>query len=460
MTPSGRKSKADGRLAIRGATLRFRADPFIVPPDEAIAHDSDGVVVVEDGRIIDVGPAAVLQRYPGIAVDRYPGHLVLAGFVDCHAHYPQVRVIASYGKQLIDWLNDYTFPEEQRFADPAYAREVAELYLDECFRNGTTTASVYCTVHPQSVEAFFEAAAARGAAFAAGKVLMDRNAPKGLRDTAQRGYDQSKALIERLHGRGRFTYVITPRFAPTSSPAQLEAAGTLWREHPGTLLQTHVSENRREIAWVGELFPEAPDYMGVYERHGLVGPGANFGHAIHLAPREIGLFRDSGAAISHCPTSNTFIGSGLFDLMGLHAGARPVTVGLATDVGGGSSFSMLATMKAAYEIAQLRGESLDPVRAFYLATVGSATVMGMQRQLGNLVAGNAADIVVIDMASSPLLAERMRRASNVRDALFARIILADDRAVRATYVAGRKVYDRDSAVSAARRVVRPRVSTS
>jgi guanine deaminase len=426
-------------FALRGQTLAFRGDPFLLGEDAAV-HHTDGAVVVQDGRIAEVGPAArVLAARPGLPVESHAGKLILAGFVDAHIHYPQTGVIASHGAQLLDWLERYTFPAERAFADPEHGRAVADLFLDECIRNGVTTACVYCTVHPQSVDAFFERARARGLRMAAGKVMMDRNAPDWLTDTAQSAYDDSAALIARWHGTGRATYAVTPRFAITSSPAQLEAAGALWAEHPSALMQTHVSENAAEIAWIAELFPEARDYMDVYEARGLVGPGAIFGHAIHLTQRERALFRDSGAAIAHCPTSNTFIGSGLFDLEGLRAGAPHVTVGLASDVGGGSSFSPFATMRTAYEVAQLRGYSLAPFAALYLATVGSARAMRMDDRIGNLVPGNEADIVVLDLASTPLIAARVARADSLAEVLFAQIILADDRAVAAVYSAGRRV---------------------
>lgn len=436
-----------GRFALRGPTLAFKADPLAIAADggdpaDALAFDADGAVVIESGRIAAAGTAShVLADEPGLPVITYSSsHLISAGFVDAHAHFPQTRIIASYGKQLIDWLNAYTFPAEQAFADPARAAADADLYLDECLRNGITTASVYCTVHEGSVDAIFAAAARRGLRLAAGKVLMDRNAPAGLTDTAQSGYDASARLIGRWHGKERLHYVVSPRFAPTSSPAQLEAAGALWRASPGTLMQTHMSENRDEIAWVARLFPDAPNYLGVYERHGLVGPGANFGHCIHLTARERARLRETGSGISHCPTSNLFIGSGLFDLAGLAAGGQPRSpIGLATDVGGGSSFSMFATMRAAYEIAQLRGASLHPATAWYLATLGSAQVLRLDDRIGNLAQGYDADIVVLDLQSRPLLAERMKTARSIAEVLFAQMILADDRAIHAVYVGGKRV---------------------
>lgn len=431
---------------LRGRLLRFVGDPFRDAPDAAVRVDEDGAVAMAEGRILAVGPAEdVVARHPSAPVDRFADDFLLPGFVDAHAHYPQIGVIASYGAQLLEWLERYTFPEETKFADAAYARRAADAFLDETARNGVTTVSAYCTIHPQSVDAIFEAAAARGVRIAAGKVMMDRNAPDGLLDDAQSSYDQSKALLDRWHGRGRASYVVTPRFAPTSTPDQLAAAGALWAERPTAGMQTHISENRREIAWVAELFPDARDYLDVYERFGLVGPGANFGHAIHLTERERGALRDSGSGVSHCPTSNAFIGSGLFDLAGLRGGATPIPVGLATDVGGGSSFSMLQTMRSAYEIAQLRGDALHPYRALYLATKGAAEVLRLDSEVGDLAPGFEADIVVLDLNATPLLSARVGGAETASEALFAAMILGDDRAVRRTYAAGRLIHDRDAA---------------
>lgn len=433
----------DGPFGIRGQTLVFVASPFDVAPERAARFATDGIVVVRHGHIEHVGEAmATLARYPGLRLENYANDLIMAGFVDSHVHYPQLGIVASYGSQLLDWLNRYTFPAELRFADKFHARAQADLFLDECLRNGVTSASVYCTVHPQSADALFEAAAARGFRMAAGKVMMDRNAPAGLTDTAEQSYADSKALIARWHGTGRLSYAVTPRFAPTSSPAQLDAAGTLWKEHPDCPMQTHLSESAAEIAWVRQLYPDAPDYVGVYERYGLIGPGANFGHAIHLSARELAALRESGSGISHCPTSNLFIGSGLFDIAEMTVRSGPIPLGLASDVGGGTSLSMFATMKAAYEIAQLKGFSLHPAQAFYLATLGSARVLRLADRIGNLAPGYEADITVIDLASRPLIAERVRSATDIWEALFAQMILADDRAIRATYVGGCKAYAR------------------
>lgn len=428
--------------ALRGHVFQFSGDPFCDNPAEALTDWSDGLVVTENGRITAIGDAAdLIKTLPDDAVVYdHSGKFILPGFVDCHVHYPQTEVIASYGAQLIEWLNTYTFPAEAKFGDIDYARRAADVYLQQSFSNGITSASVYCTIHPESVDALFEQAARYNMRIAAGKVMMDRNAPENLRDTAQTGYDQSKALLEKWHGQGRALYSITPRFAPTSTPEQMEATGALWKEHPEALLQTHTSENRQELEWVGELYPEHPDYVGVYEHFGLLGKGCVLGHGIYLNDREKALIHETGTSIAHCPTSNTFIGSGLFDVRGSHFTHEPISVGLATDVGGGSSFSMLTTMRTAYEVAQLQGYSLHPVQAYYLATVGSAKALYQENRIGNIKIGMEADFAVINPLSTPLIRHRMAYANNVIEQLFIQMILGDDRAIAATYVDGKRVY--------------------
>ena len=421
-----------------GQTLAFEADPFTVPPDLAAHHERRGGVVMENGLVIDLGLADRLRlAHPDVPVTDHGEALILPGFVDAHVHYPQTGIIASWGKRLIDWLETYTFPEEMRFGDPAYARMTAERYLDLVLAHGTTTVASYCTIHPESVSAFFEAAMARGLRAVAGKTCMDRNAPEGLRDTPQSAYDDSRTLLSRWHGRGRLSYAITPRFSPTSTPDQLEAMGALWAEHPDCLMQTHLSEQTDECAWVAELFPEARDYLDTYESFGLVGPGAVFGHAIHLSDRERARLKEADASLVHCPTSNTFIGSGLFDMDGLAASGH--RIGLATDTGGGSSFSMLRTMAAAYEVAQLRGRALHPAELLWLATAGSARALRLDDRIGRLAPGMEADLVVLDLASTPAIAQRAGRAGDIWEAVFPTIMMGDDRAIRATYVAGREM---------------------
>ncbi len=420
-----------------GQTLAFAGDPLAEGPDAA-RHSTRGGILIENGRIAATGAASELARaHPQARVTDMGDALLSAGFVDAHVHYPQTAIIASWGKRLIDWLNTYTFPEEMRFADPAYAAEVAARYLDLTAAHGTTSVCTYCTIHPESVDAIFAAAQARGQRIWAGRTCMDRNAPDGLRDTAKAAYDESKALLDRWHGVDRLEYVITPRFSPTSTPAQLAALGALWQERPGCLMQTHLSEQTDEIAWVRDLFPEARDYLDTYEAHGLLGPGAVFGHAIHLTARERARLAEAGAAVAHCPTSNAFIGSGLCDVAGL--AAQGVRVGLATDTGGGSSFSMLRTMAAAYEIAQLRGAALHPSALWWLATAGAARALGAGDRIGNLAAGLEADIVAIDLASTPAIAQAAARAGTIWEALFPTIMMGDDRAIRGVWIGGRRI---------------------
>jgi len=421
-----------------GQTLSFSGNPWHLPVAEAVRHIRRGAVLVEAGKIAAVGEADTLRAsHPEAQISDHGDSLIMAGFVDSHAHFSQTAIIASWGKRLIDWLNTYTFPEETRFVDTAYAAQIAETYLDLNLANGITTACAFCTIHPQSVDAYFAASQNRGLRMLGGKVMMDRNAPDGLRDTAQSGYDESKALLQKWHGVDRLSYTITPRFAPTSTEAQLEATGALWGEHPDCLMQTHLSEQREEITWVKDLFPDSIDYLDVYERFGLLGPGAVMGHSIYLSDREWDAIRDAGASIAHCPTSNAFIGSGLFHATRSHA--LGIRTGLATDVGGGSSFSMLRTMASSYEIGQLRGDALHPAQLLYMATQGSADALHIGDKVGNLEAGREADIVVINLASTPVIEQRVQAAQNLWETVFPTIMLGDDRAIDAVYIAGNQV---------------------
>lgn len=422
---------------ILGQVLRFHGNPMEEGPGAA-RHSARGGVLVEGGMIRAVGEADELRRaHPQARVHDYGQALISAGFVDAHVHYPQTAMIASWGKRLIDWLNSYTFPEEMKFADKAYASEIASRYFDLTLANGTTTVCSYATIHPESVDAFFEAARTRGLRAYAGKTCMDRNAPGGLRDTPQSAYDDSKRLLEKWHGIDRLSYVITPRFSPTSTPEQLHAMGALWREYPHCLMQTHLSEQTDEVDWVKSLFPQSRDYLDTYETQGLLREGALFGHAIYLTEREIARIRETGAALIHCPTSNTFIGSGLFPTLAM--AQRGIRVGLATDTGGGSSFSMLRTMAAAYEVGQLRGTPLHPSQLWWLATQGSARALRADDRIGNLAPGMEADIVAIDLASTPAIAQRAARAGDLWEALFPTIMMGDDRATKAVWVGGRPV---------------------
>ncbi len=412
-----------------GQVLSYTGDPF----ENIAAARLSEAVLVEGGLIRAVGTKAALRAaHPLAKVTDYGKSLISAGFIDAHVHYPQTAIIASWGKRLIDWLNLYTFPEEIRFADPAYAVEVANRYFDLALAHGTTSMCSYATSHPTSVDAFFEAAKSRGLRAYAGKTCMDRNAPDGLLDTAQSAYDDSKRLLQKWHGAGRLAYVISPRFSPTSTPEQLAALGALWREYPDCLMQTHLAEQPDEIAWVKALFPQSRDYLDSYEAQGLLREGAVYGHALHLTKREKSRLIEAGASLVHCPTSNTFIGSGLFDI-GL---ARHLRVGLATDTGGGSSFSMLRTMAAAYEVAQLRHQALHPSQLWWLATIGSARALRSEHQIGNIAVGREADLVVINLASTPAIEQATRRASDIWQAIFPTIMLGDDRAVEAVWIGG------------------------
>ncbi len=428
-----------GVTAVRGRVLTFTADPVEAAPDAAYRYIEDGLVVASDGVITALGEAsALLPGLPADAlVDHHPGKLVMPGFIDPHIHYPQTQVIGSYGAQLLEWLQTYTFPAEETLRDPARAEAISRFFLDELIRNGTTTAAVYCTVHPASVEAFFAESARRDMRMIAGKVMMDRNAPPGLLDTAETGYSESEALLKRWHGRGRQLYAVTPRFALTSTPAQLEAAGALAAAYPTTYVQTHLSENHAEIATARSLYPECRSYTDIYRRHGLLGPRSLYGHCIHLDQDEVALMAESGSVAVFCPTSNLFLGSGLFDLARLRVGS--VRTALATDVGGGTSYSMLRTAAEAYKVLQLRGQSWPALAAFHTITRGNAEALGLVDRIGTLEPGTEADIVVLDPDATPAMAHRRAAVrGGLAEELFALMTLGDDRAIAATYVAGKR----------------------
>ncbi|MDF2997602.1 MAG: guanine deaminase [Xanthobacteraceae bacterium] len=432
--------------AIQGPVLTFTGDPFQKGLDQTLVYEPDAIVAMEDGLITHFGPADQVKGLlpPNCDVKSYgKDALISAGFIDSHVHFPQTPMIAAYGEQLLDWLNKYTFPTEQKFADKEFARSVAKVFLQENLRNGITCGCVYCTVYPQSVDALFEEAEKLGMRLAAGKVLMNRNAPQSLLDTTQSGYDESKALIGKWHNRGRLMYAITPRFAPTSTGDQLEAAGTLWQEHPDCFMQTHLSENKGEVAWVKELFPDRAGYLDVYDHYKLCGHRAIFGHGIHLTDSELQRMHVTGSAVAHCPTSNFFLGSGFFNIAHAMKRERPVRVGLGTDLGAGTSFSILATLNEAYKAAQLNSYALSAAHAYYLATRGTAHAMYLDDKIGSIAPGMEADLVVLDMRSTPIIDYRMRFAESFEEALFIQMTLGDDRAVQATYVAGQLVYTRD-----------------
>lgn len=424
-------------LLLRGRILSFRTRPESVDDRAAYIYEADGGVLVRDGRIVAVGDfSTVARRAEGAKVIDHRPHLILPGFIDAHVHMPQMQVIASYGAELLDWLNTYTFPEETKFRDSQHGRRIARLFLDETVRNGTTTVAAFCSVHRESADAFFAEALARDMRVIAGKVMMDRNAPEALRDTPQSGYDDSRALIGDWHGKGRLHYAVTPRFAITSSPEQLEMAGALAAEFPGLHIQTHLSENHAEIALTKELYPEAADYTDVYARYGLLRERTLLGHCIHLSEREADAIHDAGATAVFCPTSNLFLGSGLFDWQGLSRRAKPLRIAAATDVGGGTSYSMLRTMDEAYKVIALQGEKINPLAAFWQITRGNAEALSLGGHVGALDPGMDADMVVLDARATPAMRLRMETVETLAEELFLIQTLGDDRAVAETYVAG------------------------
>ena len=427
----------DAWTAHTGALLSFRGDPG---EGDAPTWDywEHGALIVAGGRIEAVGPGPELLRaHAGITVVDHGAGLILPGFIDAHIHYPQTDMIAAGGRDLLDWLTRYAFPTEQAFGAAAHAAEVAEFFLDELMRQGTTTAQVLGTVHAASAEAFFQAAARRRLRMIAGKSLMDRNAPAGLLDTVADCERELRELIGRWHGHGRLGYAITPRFAPTSTPEQLARAGALAREFPDVFVHSHLAENVREIEWVRELFPGARSYLDVYDGAGLLRERATYAHCIHLDAADRIRMAASGAGAAFCPTSNLYLGSGLFDLAA--SDAAGMRFALATDVGGGTSFSMLATMAEAWKVAQLQGQRLAPLRAFYLATLAGARQLGLADRIGSLAPGLEADFIVLDPEATPLLARRMRRAATLSERLMLWMMLGDDRAVAATYILGERV---------------------
>ena len=400
---------------------------------------ADGILVVENQTIKQVGHASeLLPQLDGASLKDLTGKLIMPGFIDTHIHYPQVDVIASYGEQLLDWLNNYTFPTELQFKDKAFASETANFFLDELLKNGTTTALVFGTVFKESVDAFFEASQARNTRMICGKVMMDRNAPEGLCDTPQSSFDDSQALIDQWHENGRQLYAITPRFAITSTREQLEKAGELVKNNPSVYMQTHLSENKAEIAFVKELFPERKSYLDVYDHYGLLGPRSVFAHGVHLDETDYQRLSETQSSISFCPTSNLFLGSGLFSLEDSKKFNVPVSV--ATDVGGGTSFSMLQTLNEAYKICQLNNYSLAPLEGFYMMTLGNAKTLQLDDKIGNFESGKEADFVVIDLQGTPLMARKQAKCRTLEETLFSLMMLGDDRAISETFVAGRSVY--------------------
>jgi guanine deaminase len=426
------------QTAFRAQLLTFNGDPA-QSSDAAVFHE-DGLLIVEDGHVVATGAYAALssQLAAGTQVQDLRDKLIVPGFIDTHIHYPQTDMIASPAPGLLPWLETYTFPTERRFTDPAYAQDTASFFVEELLACGTTTALVYCTVHKESADALFTESAARNLRMVAGKVLMDRNCPEFLRDTAQSGYDDSAELIGRWHNRGRQMYALTPRFAPTSTEAQLEACGELARQHPDIFIQSHVAENTDEVKWVADLFPGHRSYLDIYDHYGLLRRRAVYGHCIHLDAEDRKRMAQTGTVASHCPTSNLFLGSGLFDFDKADEAGMPIA--LATDVGGGTSFSMLQTMNEAHKVARLTA-----TRMFWLATTGAAEALDLADKVGTLAPKSEADFVVLDPQATPLLARRTARTESLEELLFAFALLGDDRAIFETYAAGKRVHRRDEA---------------
>jgi guanine deaminase len=426
------------REAYRASLLHCLADPGEGAESSALEHFEDGLLIIEDGVVVEAGDAATLlaQIKDDVAVTDFSGKIIVPGFIDCHVHFPQLDIIASYGEQLLDWLNRYAYPAEARFADENYAHEMADVFLDELLRNGTTTALVFGTVHAHSATAILGAAESRGMRLIAGKVLMDSNCPHELQDTAESAYADSKALIERWHGKGRLGYAITPRFALTSSEEQLSAAGRLASEYPDVWVHTHLAENKAEVEEIARQFPGSRSYLDVYDQHGLLRERSVFAHCLYLDDEDRSCMAAKGAAAAFCPTSNLFLGSGLFDLREMRA--ANIRVGLGTDVGGGTSLSLLRTASEAYKVLHLQDEALPASRALYLATLGAAEALYLDDKVGNFEPGKEADFVVLDPAGSSLSERRTRIARSIEEALFAITMLADDRHVAATYIAGQR----------------------
>ncbi|MDO6964313.1 guanine deaminase [Rhizobium alvei] len=424
---------------LRARLLSFRALPEGLDDHASYLYLEDGGLLIRDGVIADIGPFPDVKARAGdgVSVIDHRPHLILPGFIDTHLHFPQMQVVGSYAANLLEWLNTYTFVEEQKFVDPAHSARIAVRFFDELVRHGTTTAVAYCSVHKASADAFFAESLRRNMRMIAGKVMMDRNAPEGLRDTPQSGYDETKQVIADWHGKGRNHVAITPRFAITSTPEQMEMAQALARDYPDLHIQTHLSENHGEIAFTRELYPQAKDYTDVYAHYGLLGPKSLFGHCIHLSDREADAMSETGSVAVFCPTSNLFLGSGLFGLKRLSQREKAVRIAVATDIGGGTSYSMLRTLDEGYKVLQLQGERMTPLESFYRMTLGNAEALGLADRIGTLEIGSDADLVVLDARSTPAMALKMEVVTTLAEELFLMQTMGDDRTITETYVAGR-----------------------
>lgn len=430
---------------IRASFFHFTEDPAITA--DSFQFMEDGILTVENGKIKSLTTFEAFQTtHPHATFQDYSGKLIMPGFVDTHIHYPQTEMIAAHGEELLAWLNTYTFPTEIKFKDKTHASEIADFFLKQLLKNGTTTALVFGTVHPQSVDAFFEKAEQLNLRMICGKVMMDRNAPDDLLDTPSSSYEDSKKLIEKWHKKERLLYAVTPRFAITSSPEQLQEAGRLLKEFPDVYLHTHLSENKAEVAFTNSLFPESKSYLEVYQQANLLQKRAVFAHAIHLQEDEWKQLKQHDCSLAFCPTSNLFLGSGLFNLQ--KAEALNIRVGVGTDVGAGTSFSILQTLNEAYKVTQLRKafaenpsdvKPLSAMKSFYLATLGGAKTLHLDHVIGNFEAGKEADFVVINWRATDLLKLRIENSSTLEEKLFALQILGDDRVIEETFIMGNPV---------------------
>ncbi|HSY51952.1 MAG TPA: guanine deaminase [Thermoanaerobaculia bacterium] len=414
-------------------------DPFATDPAKSYVYYDDGYLAVDGDRIVSVGDWRDVPRRSSTLTQLGRDIIIAPGFVDTHLHAPQLEMIGSYGGDLLEWLNRYTFPTEAKFSDPKHAEMVAGIFFDELLRNGTLCALIFSTIHHRATDIFFAEAERRGFRAIIGKTMMDRNAPEALLETPRQAFDESRALLQKWHKRGLLRYAITPRFAPTSTPELLEAAGQLRREFPDAYVHSHISENRNEVQWVHDLFPEA-EYADVYERYGLLGERTVLAHGVYLSEEELDLLARRGTRIAHCPNSNLFLGSGLFRLH--HTLRAGVTVGLGTDIGAGTTPSMFTTMADAYKVQQVQGVSLTPFHLWYLATLGGAHALSLDGECGSLEVGKSADFLLLDLKSTPLVALRSERAFSIEDLLAGLIFTGDDRVVRECWIAGQMVAKR------------------
>ncbi len=421
---------------LRGRILSFKTEPQGIDDKDSYLYIEDGAIAIEGEKIVALGSFnKVRSKYKQYKLIDHRPHLLMAGFIDPHIHYVQTQVVASYAPNLLKWLYNYTFVEEQKFINFTHAEQIAAKFFTELINNGTTTACTFCSVHPHSVEAFFKESEKHNMAMIGGKVLMNRNCPDKLRDNPQLSYDESKRLIKKWHNRGRQKYAITPRFAITSTPEQLEAAGALLAENPDCYLQTHLSENKDEIALTKQLYPVHKDYLSIYEFYGLLGEKSLFAHSIHLSESEKDLMAQSNSVAISCPTSNLFLGSGLFNMQQMKkAGIR---IGVATDIGGGTSYSMLQTMGDFYKVQQMNNYHLNPLSSFYMMTLGNALILSMEEEIGTLEVGSYADIIVLNSRATSAMELRAKTINNLSEELFLLQTLGDDRSIVQTYIAGK-----------------------